>query len=152
VIIGSGPLEGELRALVTKTGLADRVLLTGDRLDIPDIMADFDIFALLSRWEGLPLTIIEAMLAGLPVVASDVGGVKELVRDGETGLLIPVLDEHLAAAAFARLLSAPVLAKAMGRYGRENAIASFSSRRMVQEYDTLYRRLYSDAPEIMEGP
>ena len=89
VAVGQGPLEGEVRALHAELGLGERFVLTGYRADVPDLMAAADIFTLGSAFEGLPVSIMEAMAAGLPTVATAVGGVPEAVVDGETGILVP---------------------------------------------------------------
>ncbi|MCL6635160.1 MAG: glycosyltransferase family 4 protein [Peptococcaceae bacterium] len=138
VIIGDGPLRGECEAFIREHGLAGRVFLLGAREDAASLMPDFDVFALFSRWEGLPLTIIEAMLAGVPVVASDVGGVGELVVGGETGYLIEGLDPQAAERALVRLLADGDLRRRMGEAGRKRAREKFSLAEMLRRYRELY--------------
>ena len=100
VIVGEGELRGELEA--ASAGLP--IELAGDRDDVPELLAGFDVFAFPSRFEGLCLAVIEAQAAGVPVVATPVGGIRETVMDGETGLIVPVGDPVALAAAVCRLL------------------------------------------------
>ena len=143
VVIGDGPLRDECEAFIYKYGVAERVFLLGSREDAAELVRDFDVFTLFSRWEGLPLTIIEAMQAGVPVVANDVGGVGELVVDGETGFLIRGLDLEVAAQALLRLLSNQNLRRRMGNAGRQWARRKFSLEEMLSRY----RELYLESPE-----
>jgi glycosyltransferase involved in cell wall biosynthesis len=87
--VGEGPLLQEVAATILERGLTERIDLLGNRGDVPDVLASADVFVLSSRSEGFPVSILEAMAAGLPVVATEVGGVSESVVDGETGLLVP---------------------------------------------------------------
>ena len=89
ILIGNGPSFNKTREQVNKLGIDNKVSFLGFRQDIAEILAEVQIYTLISHWEGLPCTIIEAMRAGLPVVASDVGGVKEIVLEGETGYIVP---------------------------------------------------------------
>lgn len=139
VMVGDGPLLEPTRRLVDDLDLTGMAHIVGARKDIPYILTDFDIFALLSRWEGLPLSLIEAMFASLPVVATDVGGVRELVHNEFTGLLVPPMDEEAASRALARLLDSPSDRQAYGMRGRELAKQRFTVKRMVEEYDRLYK-------------
>jgi len=137
--------DGELRPLVERSirelGLVDRVRLLGQRSDIPRILAASNIFVLSSRWEGLPYTIIEAMMAGLPVVATEVGGVPELVEDGVTGFLIPPRDPEALAEALQKLIADPELRRRMGQAGREKALKEFTLDRMLRETERVYREV-----------
>ena len=130
-----------IAAFVRKRGLEDRVHLVGERTDIPEILAASDIFVLPSRWEGLPLTIIEAMMAGLPVVASQVGGVPELVEEGKSGFLVEPRNPHRLAEALSPLLDDPELRFRLGQAGRQRALAHFPLDRMLNTYRTLYTEL-----------
>jgi len=138
VFIGDGPLKAECEKFVIRKGLDERVFLLGAREDAVELVRDFDVFALFSRWEGLPLTIIEAMLAGVPVVATDVGGVDELVVDGETGFLIRGLDPEAAERALLKLLADGELRRRLGEAGRKRAREKFSLEEMVRRYRELY--------------
>src|SRR4051794_15156164 len=88
-VVGDGPLRGEVEALAAERGLGDRFIVTGIRTDIPQVLAASDLFVLSSDWEGMPLSLLEAMAAGCPVVTTHVGGVAEVLKDGVTGLLVP---------------------------------------------------------------
>ncbi|RJQ28232.1 MAG: glycosyltransferase family 1 protein [Peptococcaceae bacterium] len=138
VLIGDGPLRTECMAFIKRHGLEKKVFLPGTREDAPGLLADLDIFVLFSRWEGLPLTVIEAMQAGLPVVASAVGGVGEQVAHGETGLLIEALDPAAAERALRELIADPARRKQMGERGRLRAAELFSLPEMVARYRQLY--------------
>jgi glycosyltransferase involved in cell wall biosynthesis len=129
-------VEEELRA----HGLTERVALLGDRDDVPALLAGADVFVLASRSEGAPLSILEAMAAGLPVVASDVGGVAELVADGETGVLVPAGEPDALARALARLLDDGALRERMGAAGRARAHARFDVAELRAAHLELYAR------------
>jgi glycosyltransferase involved in cell wall biosynthesis len=103
VVIGSGPLEADLHSYVNERGLADVVLLAGSRGDVPDLLPAFDIFAMSSRYEGLPIALMEAMAAGLPSVLTAVGGIPEMVTNGVEGLLVPAGHSADMAAGITRL-------------------------------------------------
>lgn len=139
VLIGDGPLYRRCREFIENSGLNGRAFLTGARDTAAALMGDLDVFVLFSRWEGLPLTVIEAMQAGVPVVASAVGGVPEMVAEGKTGFLTGKLGVGEAAAAISRLLSDPVLRRQMGDAGRRLAREKFSYQKMLSAYRELYR-------------
>ncbi|MFN0161688.1 MAG: glycosyltransferase family 4 protein [Burkholderiales bacterium] len=112
--------------------LGDRLLLTGQREDIPDLLAAFDLFTLPSYREGMPRTIIEAMMTGLPVVATDIRGSREEVVHDETGLLVPVRDARALAAAWNTLLADAERRERMGKAGRARALSQFDERAIVE--------------------
>jgi glycosyltransferase involved in cell wall biosynthesis len=138
--IGEGPLLSEAARRLERRGLTERVELLGLRADVPDVLADADIFVLASRSEGLPISILEAMAAGLPVVASDVGGVSEAVVHGETGLLVPPGDPEALASALELLLRDSPLRQRMGAAGRRRAQARFDAPVFGRAHVELYRR------------
>ena len=138
VIIGDGPLRPECEKFINNKSLQRSVFLLGTREDAAELVQDFDIFVLFSRWEGLPLTIIEAMLAGRPVVANAVGGVSELVVHEETGLLIKKLDVNEAEKALLNLMSDPGKRLSMGQSGQLRALNLFNIDKMVEKYGELY--------------
>ncbi len=138
VIIGDGPLKSECENFINGKGLKGRVFLLGAREGAAELVRDFDIFVLFSRWEGLPLTIIEAMMAEVPVVANDVGGVGELVMDGETGFLVKGLDIAAAERALARLQADGGLRRRLGQAGRLRARQKFLLGEMLRRYRELY--------------
>ena len=140
-VVGDGP-EGEALAERGRAlGLEDRVTFLGERDDVPAQLAAADAFVLPTRWEGLPYSILEAMAAGLPVVASRVGGIPEEVVDGTTGLLVPRDDAAALAGALAELGADGAKARALGRAGHERARQAFSREAMVERYDRLFRSL-----------
>jgi glycosyltransferase involved in cell wall biosynthesis len=147
LMIGEGPLRREIHERIRRHALAGRVTLMDPRPDIPDVLAASDIFVLPSRWEGLPLAIIEAMMAGLPVVATRVGGVPELVEDGVTGFLVPPGDPKALAAALERLASNAGLRRRMGAAGRAKALREFRLERMLSETARLYQDLLAASRE-----
>lgn len=141
VLVGEGPERGECERLVTEAGLADAVCFAGERRDIPELMAALDLFVLPSRAEGISNTILEAMAAGRPVVATAVGGNGELVAEGRTGALVPPQDPEALALALARYLDEPELAERQGRAGRARIEECFSLSAMVRGYDDVYQAL-----------
>lgn len=134
---GDGPSREAAVGLAARLGLAGRVRLPGFRPD-PGF-EDAQVAVLASRWEGLPLTVLEAMRAGLPVVASRVGGLAEAVVDGETGFLVPPGDPEALSVALARLLRDPDLRVRMGRAGRLRYEGHFGHARMVEQTLAVYR-------------
>jgi glycosyltransferase involved in cell wall biosynthesis len=115
------------------------VVLTGRRMDVPRLVHAFDVFALSSKSEGLPLVVPEAMAAGLPIVATAVGGLPSVVESGVTGTLVPV-DEIAFGAALAALARDHAAARSMGATARTVALARYSHDRMVDQYLALYAR------------
>ncbi len=134
VIVGEGELRGELEA--ASAGLP--VELTGERDDVPELLAGFDVLAFPSRFEGLCLAVIEAQAAGVPVVATPVGGIRETVVDGETGLIVPVGDPAALAAAVCRLLEDGALADRLAAEARRRVLERFSVETMVERTIALY--------------
>lgn len=139
-IVGDGPLLPALRARVAREAWGHQVWLPGARADVAQIMRGFSVFVLPSLSEGTPVTILEAMATGLPVVASRVGGVPQLVNDGQTGLLSDPADPHSLAGAIGAYIADPALAGRHGAAGRARVEAHFCVDTMVTQYDTLYGR------------
>ena len=134
VVVGDGPLHAELERRAG--GLPFE--FTGAREDVPELLAGFDVFVFPSRFEGLCLAVIEAQAAGVPVVATPVGGIRETVVDGETGLLVPVGDRTGLAEAVGRLLDDPELAARLAAEARRRVRDRYSVERMVEETLRLY--------------
>jgi glycosyltransferase involved in cell wall biosynthesis len=139
VLIGDGVCRPEIEAEIAKLPEPRWVVLAGRRMDVPQLMPAFDVFALSSSTEGLPLVVLEAMAAGLPVASTAVGGIPAVVEHGVTGLLAPV-DAAALGAAIGELVDDPARARAMGLRGRELALGRYSSERMVDAYLELYAR------------
>lgn len=141
VLLGEGAEEGRLRALAATLGITERVAFAGAGHDIPRALSAMDVFALSSHSEGMSNAVIEAMAAGLPVVATSVGGNPECVAEGETGFLVPPGDDAALADRIGRLLARPEQALAMGAAGRARCRALFDVdvmvRRTVELYDAL---------------
>jgi len=131
-------LRPRLEEEVERLGLGGRVILTGFRDEVPDIMAALDLFCLPSLWEGFGLVLLEAMAEARPVVASRVGSIPEVVLEGETGLLVPPGDEAALASALLSLLEDQARSGAMGRAGRERQERLFSREAMVRATEDLY--------------
>jgi sugar transferase (PEP-CTERM/EpsH1 system associated) len=134
LLVGDGPLRGELEALAAQLGIAGVTHFAGYQAEPERCLQAMDAFALSSRSEGMPQAVLEASVAGLPVVASRVGGLPELIDDGVTGLLFPCGDATALAAALRRVLRDPALARGLGEAARAKAEAKYSVRRMASEY------------------
>jgi glycosyltransferase involved in cell wall biosynthesis len=150
--VGDGPLRQPVEALVAELGLTGRVTLMGARRDVPDILARAGIFVLATLWEGLPLAVIEAMMSGVPVVASNVGGVAEAVQHGATGLLVPPGDAGALSDALRALLDDAERRREYGEAGRQRALAHFTEARMVADIDRIYTRVLDGLAPIAVRP
>jgi glycosyltransferase involved in cell wall biosynthesis len=139
LLVGDGLLRTQLTTYIQEHGLQHRVHLLGRRDDVRECLAASDVFVLSSSWEGSPLSVMEAMAASLPVVATAVGGVPELVESGRHGILVPPVECAALTGAMRTLLDNPGLRADMGKAGRSRANAEFSVERMVQGYANLYR-------------
>jgi glycosyltransferase involved in cell wall biosynthesis len=141
VLVGDGPEREALESRARELGIENRVVMTGWTSDARRHLSTFDVFALPSRFEGFPLVLLEAMLAGLPTVATDVGSVAESVVDGETGVIVAPDDSRALASALQRLLDDEELRTKMGDRGRERARRWFTAETMAGSYELLYREL-----------
>jgi len=142
-IAGDGPAAGDARALCASLGLADRVTFLGFRNDVPQLLPQFSVLAHATRTEGLGMALLEAMAAGVPVVASRVGGIPEIVEDGVTGVLVAPGDPAALAEAVAGLLGDRARRLRLAQAGRARVRAEFSVERMCGKYADVYRRLLS---------
>jgi glycosyltransferase involved in cell wall biosynthesis len=141
-IIGDGPLRPRLEQLTHELGLGERVVFFGNQRNVGDYLAACDVLVSASRDnEGCSNSILEAMALRIPVIATDVGGSGELVRDGDTGTVIPPDSPAALAAALRRVLSAPAQAKAMVERAHKQVEERFALQRMVRDYEALYQRL-----------
>jgi L-malate glycosyltransferase len=141
VFAGDGELRPKFEAQAAKLGLASKFMFLGTRRDIPEILASCDIAVLPSRAEGLPNAVLEYMSAGLPTIASRVGGNAELVQDGLTGLLVPPENADALAGALVQLFRNPEQARQIGSAGQRFAVENFSFERLIREVDELYTEL-----------
>ncbi|SHG98912.1 Glycosyltransferase involved in cell wall bisynthesis [Desulforamulus hydrothermalis Lam5 = DSM 18033] len=144
LVVGDGPLADELKQEACELGLQGRVIFAGQRDDIAEIMALLDIFVLPSVTEGLPLTILEAMAAGKPVVATRVGGVPEAIVEGKTGLLVAPKDPEALAVALAELIGERDRLQRLGNNGQKYVQEKFTVQNMVEKTMTLYYELLAD--------
>jgi glycosyltransferase involved in cell wall biosynthesis/uncharacterized membrane protein len=140
IFVGEGPDRRAVANEIRRLGLAPSVALVGARSDVPELLAEADVFVLSSRSEGLPMSVLEAMAAGLPVVATDVGGVSELVLDGETGLLVPPGDATALATALERLLRDEDLRRRMAASARARVEREFDLTTFQKAHVELYSR------------
>jgi glycosyltransferase involved in cell wall biosynthesis len=136
-IAGDGAFRGELEALAAELGVADRVTFLGESRDVPAVLARAALFALPSKSEGIPLTLLEAMARDLPAVAMRVGGIPEVVAEGQTGYLVSPSDPS----ALGQVLDEPAQGQLRGRAGRQRVEQQFDVRRMVADYEATYREL-----------
>lgn len=138
VVVGEGPLEEELKQAARKSGVADRVHFLGFRQDVPDLLAAFDVYALPSLWEGLSISLIEALAAGKPIVATSIDGNREVIEHMKTGLLVPPGDVAALAEGLRTMLANRALAARLARNARLLAEAHFSFERMVEQNLAVY--------------
>jgi glycosyltransferase involved in cell wall biosynthesis len=145
LLVGDGPMRGELEGLAASLGAAGAVHFAGYQPQPERYLRVMDVFALTSRMEGLPLAILEAWAAGLPVVATSVGGVPDLVACGRNGLLFPSDDEAALVGLLGQLLADPRRARALGEAGRGEVMGRYDLERMAADYDRHYRQLLGRA-------
>jgi glycosyltransferase involved in cell wall biosynthesis len=143
LIVGDGPLREDLQSRAKALEIQDKVIFTGVRQDIPCLLKMFDVFVLASLWEGQPITIMEAMAAGKPVVVTDVGGNKEILNQGKFGLIIPAKDPEAQARAIESLLNDQNLAMELGRKAQEQAKRDLGHVSMVRKYEEVFSKVMS---------
>lgn len=141
VLVGDGPARSTLEQAAATLGLTERVHFLGHRADVDEVLAGSDVFVLPSHTEALPTVLIEAMAAGLPVVATDVGGIPEMVERGASALLVPAHAPWMLAEAVTRVLTSPIQAAAMGTAGRRIVRARFDLPKQVASLVDEYRRI-----------
>jgi glycosyltransferase involved in cell wall biosynthesis len=143
LIVGDGPQRQRLERYREQSQITDRVHFLGERDDVPRLMQHIDVLWLASEYEGQSNAILEAMAAGVPVVATDIAGNRDLVLDGETGYLVPVGDRFEFTRRTHWLLDDAALKQRLGDAGRQRALSEFSVERMVDRHADLYQRLAS---------
>jgi glycosyltransferase involved in cell wall biosynthesis len=141
-VIGSGPLQGQLQRWVHDAGIADVTVLAGTRDDAPDLLPAFDVFALSSRFEGLSIALVEALAAGVPAVATRVGGVPEVLADSGAGLMVPAGDPTALAEALRTVLTDDERRRSMSADASARATA-FDVRSAVRDIEALYDEVLS---------
>jgi glycosyltransferase involved in cell wall biosynthesis len=138
-IVGGGGLRAELEALTGKLGIADRVVFLGERHDAGAWLAQADLFVLSSRSEGLPMSLLEAMAAGVPQIVTDVGGMPEILRMSKAGLIVPPNSAEKLARAMVDMSQRRATLRGLGERAKACYEQHFTLARMAQEYDRLYR-------------
>jgi glycosyltransferase involved in cell wall biosynthesis len=142
IVVGEGPERGKIEANIAEAKLQGRVHMTGNRSDIPKVLSAMDLFSLTSHNEANPVSIMEAMACGVPVVATNVGSVSETVVDGETGLLAPAGDARQLALLWMDLLENTEKRRTLGRAAREFIVNEWSQKNMIQGYENLVEEIY----------
>ena len=141
LIVGDGPLRAELTAATQSLGLQHHVVFSGIRSDIPAVLGALDLLVFSSRWEGLPVALLEGMAAARPVVATAVGGVPGVIVDGTTGILVPPGEPAALAQACVRVLRSATQATQMGQAGRTRVETQYSIEAMIRQTVALYETL-----------
>ncbi|MCX7993966.1 MAG: glycosyltransferase, partial [Fimbriimonadales bacterium] len=140
-LVGDGELRPAMEQLAGELGVAARVCFWGVRSDVADILNAADIFTLPSKYEGNPMSVMEAMATGLPVVASRVGGIPELVEEEQMGILVPVGNEPCLVQALQTLVDNPDQRQRMGQAALQRARERFDIRNTVKQYEDLYDKI-----------
>lgn len=142
LLVGRGSLQAETQALAEELGLGDGVRFLGVRNDVPEVMSAADGYVMSSAWEGMPMVLLEAAAAGLPIVATRVGGNHEVVRDETTGFLVPPGDAQALGLAMLRLSRLPEPERrAMGERGRDHIRSHYGLGRVAEQWENLYREV-----------
>jgi glycosyltransferase involved in cell wall biosynthesis len=152
LLVGKGHLEQQLRQQAADLGISQQVIFTGVRHDIPAVLAQTDVFVLSSNWEGVPLSVIEAMAAARAVLVTDVGGNAELVEHGRSGLVVPANDAAALANGLLTLLQDEPTRLSMGLAARQRVQELFSTDRFMQQYESLYLALGMATPQPAVKP
>jgi glycosyltransferase involved in cell wall biosynthesis len=148
LVAGDGPLRGDLERSVRDAGLERRVRLLGQRLDVPRLLRAADLFVLSSDWEGLPITLLEAMAARVACLATRVGGTSEVIRDGVDGFLVPPRDPGALAGAIARLARGPGSRTRAAAEGRRTYETRFTGAQMARQTEALYELALSGRADL----
>ncbi|MDH3258792.1 MAG: glycosyltransferase, partial [Deltaproteobacteria bacterium] len=138
LIVGPGPLEASLRKEVESLALGETVLFLGSRRDIPDILAALDVFVMPSLWEGLPVALLEAMSFSLPAVVSEVGGVAEIIENGENGFMVPPRDGTVLSRTIMELYKNDCLRRHLGKNARKTVAERFNAVTMTKRMESIY--------------
>lgn len=144
VLVGEGPEKSSLEKLATDIGVIDRVVFLGQREDIPELLSSCDVFVLPSLLDALPLSVMEAMAAGKPVITTNIKGIDEIVINGKTGILVPPEDPEALADAIQTCLSDPGLAQNLAQAGKIRVRQTFSAEKMIHGISGTYEELLRD--------
>jgi glycosyltransferase involved in cell wall biosynthesis len=151
LLVGRGSLQGEVEALVGELGLRSAVRFLGVRHDVPEVMSAADGYVMSSAWEGMPMVLLEAAAAGLPIVATRVGGNHEVVRDRDSGLLVPPSDADALAGSMLRMMELPPgQRQAMGERGREHVRTQYGLGRVAEQWESLYSQVLARKGSTLE--
>ncbi|HBZ86352.1 MAG TPA: hypothetical protein DEO67_04345 [Candidatus Edwardsbacteria bacterium] len=143
LVVGQGVAEKEIRELVKESGLMNNFRFLGQRLDVPNLLAASNVGLLTSKWEGFSNSILEYMATGLPVVATDVGGVRDLITPDKTGYLVPSDDAPAMAQKLLELFNDPIKSRAMGQAGKEWVQANCDFMQLARKTENIYREIYN---------
>lgn len=138
VIIGDGPIRTDCEKLISQLDIRDKVFITGTRDNVRELINDFDVFTLFSKWEGLPISILEAMFAEIPVVASKIGGIPEMIQNDKNGFLLKELNVEKASDLIYRLLIDKEMRESFGKYSKELVNSKFDIDKMIEKYQNIY--------------
>jgi glycosyltransferase involved in cell wall biosynthesis len=152
IVVGDGPDRAAIQGMVQASGLQSRVLFAGQRSDMPAVYSLMDIFVLPSLDEGLPMTVLEAMAAGKPVIATRVGAIPTVVRDGETGLLVEPRDALGLRSAIARLLADADLCQRLGNQARDWVSQHYTSSATARKYRQMYEEVLHHRENLTAAP
>jgi glycosyltransferase involved in cell wall biosynthesis len=153
LIVGRGDMDDQLRQRASDPGLFGRVRPLGARPDVPALMNAADGYVLSSDWEGMPLVLQEASCTGLPIVATDVGGNREVVADGQTGLIVPPRNASALAAAMRRVMSmTPEQRRHMGFAARQRMAEVFDLEKVLDQWEDIYHELSSRRMPVASDP
>lgn len=152
LFIGEGELRPQLEAEVQRLGLGGVVRFTGLRSDVPRLLVALDLFVMPSRWEGLPMALLEAMACGKPCVVTSVGGIPSVIDDGANGLMLPPEQPQVMADALARVMSDGALQASLGATARECALRRYDVGRALQAYESMYDEALGAAAPVAALP
>jgi len=144
LVVGKGELKEKLQEILHKLGLEENVRFLGLRRDIADVLNCMDVFVFPSLWEGLGIALLEAMLMGLPVVASSVDGILEIVENGKNGILVAPANVEALSNAIAELIRNPQLRQSLGKAAKEHILEKFEVRQYIHKLENLYNRLLKE--------
>lgn len=152
LFIGEGDLRSQLEAEVARLGLGDVVRFTGLRQDVPRLLVALDVFVMPSRWEGLPMAMLEAMACGKPCVVTSVGGIPSVIDDGANGLMLPAEQPEAMAHALARMLTDEGLRRRLGATARDCALRRYDVGRALAAYEAMYSEALGCVPPAVAVP